>query len=87
MATIYYTVPSECADSYYELETGWQPGECDRYIAEQAADDYHSNHDGWESEWPLGFALHKEEGGPAFASFTVEREAVPEFMATPRESV
>ena len=87
MATIYYTVPSECPESYYKLTTGWKPGECDDYVAELAADDYHTNRDGWESDWPLDFDLHKEEGGPAFASFTVEREAVPEFTAMPRESV
>jgi len=51
--------------------------------AERCADDYHSNHDGWESVWPRTFKLYATEDGPALAAFEVDREARPEFIASP----
>jgi hypothetical protein len=52
-------------------------------IAEQCADDWHSNHDGWEASWPRVFALYASKEGPAIAHMEVERETVAQFMATP----
>jgi hypothetical protein len=49
------------------------------YIAEEAAQDFHSDHDGWEADWPLTIAVMKD--GEVLGKFTVEREAVPEFQA------
>lgn len=50
-------------------------------VAVDAAEDYHSNHDGWESSWPLDITLYETKDGPAIATFEVERETVPEFHA------
>lgn len=50
-------------------------------IADELADDFHSNHDGWEAEWPLELRIYKE--GKEVARFSVEREYEPTF--TPRE--
>ena len=50
-------------------------------IAEQCADDFHSEHDGWEASWPRVFALYRDNKSPAFARFEVEREMVPQFNA------
>lgn len=50
-------------------------------LAEEAADDYHSNHDGWEASWPITFALAATEDGPEVARFEIERETRPEFHA------
>lgn len=52
-------------------------------IAEQCADDWHCNHDGWEASWPRVFSLYRDKTGPSFASFTIEREYEPCFSATP----
>lgn len=52
-----------------------------RWAAEDAASDYHSNHDGWESHWPLTFVIYESEAGPELARFSVDREAAPQFTA------
>jgi len=44
--------------------------------ATEAAEDYHSNHDGWESRWPQKFTVEVEGDR---ATFEVDREAVPTF--------
>lgn len=51
-------------------------------IAEQCAEDWHRNYDGWEAQWPRVFTLFKNKTGPAFAKFEVDRETVPQFNAT-----
>jgi hypothetical protein len=51
-------------------------------LAERCADDWHSNHDGWEASWPRTFVLFRDKTGPAFARFTVDREYAPQFSAT-----
>jgi hypothetical protein len=53
-------------------------------IAEQCAEDWHSNHDGWEASWPRVFSLYRQKTGPSFARFEVERETVPQFNAYAR---
>lgn len=50
-------------------------------LAELAADDFHSHHDGWEYSWPVRIELYGDEDGAAVARFDVERESVPEFTA------
>lgn len=50
------------------------------YIAECAAEDYHSNHDGWESEWPIEFEIFLDD--KSIGKFLVEREYSPSFSAT-----
>lgn len=53
-------------------------------IAEQCAEDWHNNHDGFEAAWPRVFALYRDKKGPAFARFEVELETVPQFNAYAR---
>jgi hypothetical protein len=48
-------------------------------VVTDLADDYHSNHDGWESAWPLEFRIYKH--GVEKARFSIEREYSPEFYA------
>jgi hypothetical protein len=50
-----------------------------RYIAQDAADDYHSNHDGWESSWPIKFTVQLQDGTER--SFNVDRDYDPVFFA------
>ncbi len=52
-------------------------------LAQECAEDYHSNHDGWEASWPLTFALYASKDGPEVGRFEVEREMEPTFMASP----
>lgn len=78
--TIWYRCLTHSEKSFHELQTT-QDG-FDRWMAQEVAADYHSNHDGWEANWPLEFALHETEGGPEMGRFEVEREAEPVFYAS-----
>jgi hypothetical protein len=51
------------------------------WVAEAAAKDFHSNHDGWESDWPLTFAICDIYGN-RLGRAVVDRETVPQFRAT-----
>lgn len=49
-------------------------------LAKYCAEDYHSNHDGWEASWPLNIFLYlSETDSKPVAIFEVEREARPVF--------
>jgi hypothetical protein len=79
--TFWYSTADD--DDYrYKLQphTGYLPD-----VAVFAAEDYHSNHDGWESNWPLLFTIYEGEEGPAVARFEVELESIPQFHAWERD--
>ena len=80
-ANFKYHVSEHDEDSQYELfspHTG--PGDLG-WVAEMAAEDYHSNHDGWEASWPLTFVI-TDMGGNRLGQCLVERETVPQFRAS-----
>ena len=52
-----------------------------QYAAEDAAEDYHGYHDGWESSWPLVFVMLDDELNE-LGRFSVDRESVPQFHAS-----
>lgn len=65
-------------DADYDLsEDTWHDS-----IAEQCAEDWHSNFDGWEASWPRVFLLFADKHSPPFAKFKIEREYDPVFYAT-----
>jgi hypothetical protein len=85
MQTVWYRVIDHCESSYYSIEVA---DSCDvtrpieqESIAERCANDYHSIHDGWESNWPLTFTLHAAEEGQEIARLEIECEAKPTFYA------
>lgn len=83
---IHYRIPSygEEETTCMRLDGDWDvhlPG-TQRYLLEECAEDHFHNHDGWESSWPLVFALHDGENGPEICRYEVEMEAVPQFVAT-----
>ena len=49
-------------------------------IVEDMADDYHTNHDGWEANWPLTFVI-LDEGNHELGRYLVDRETIPSFLA------
>jgi hypothetical protein len=82
MKTIWYSSESDCR---HPLEV---TDRCDmtrpreqKQVAEECAQDFHSNHDGWECRWPREFELFESEDGPAVAKLLIERESVPLFTA------
>jgi len=48
-----------------------------RLVANDLADDYHSNHDGWESKWPIEFRIYKND--ECVWRGEVDREMEPAF--------
>ena len=50
------------------------------YLAQNAAEDYHSNHDGWEASWPLEITLFREDE-TTIGVFDVDRDVEPVFIA------
>lgn len=73
----------------YELvspHAAYMDGDCAddadlEFLAEEAAADFHSEHDGWESSWPLTITLYDGKDGPELGRFIVEREYEPSFSA------
>ena len=53
------------------------------HLAEQCADDWHTNNDGFERAWPRVFSLYVDKSGPAIARFEIDREYEPTFNAVP----
>jgi hypothetical protein len=81
---------------YYVVEDGGGPednfkvpkaGE-DRdltFTARYCAEDYHSNHDGWEASWPLTFVILDEDLNE-LGCFLIDREAIPQFNIVRKDS-
>jgi len=55
-------------------------GDDGEYLAEDAATDYHSNHDGWEASWPVQFAIFTDDG-KLIGKYEVDRDYDPVFSA------
>jgi hypothetical protein len=71
----------------------WQEGYHDNYLegfefkgdpedlvfsAEEFSEIYHNEHDGWESGWPITWAI-SDENGTLLGRVIVERESIPTF--------
>jgi hypothetical protein len=55
--TYWYSTESR-GELRYELSGVIRPL---RDVAVDAAEDFHGNHDGWESVWPLDFLIYESE--------------------------
>ena len=64
-------------DDYFEFESAHDNR---RFVAQDAAKDYHSKHDGWESAWLITIRV-MDDSGLLLGVFEVERVAVLEFYA------
>lgn len=52
------------------------------YLAASAAEDFHSNRDGWEyRNWPIEIFLYEENGITLLGKFSVDRDVEPVFCA------
>lgn len=61
-----------------ELDTNWDDDPA--YVAEECAEDFHSNHDGWEASWPMEFLITLTDGRQV--TCIVYRDTRPEFAAS-----
>lgn len=64
-----------------KLASDWDSGGDLEFLAEEAAADFHSEHDGWEGVWPRTITLYDGKDGAELGQFTVERECEPSFNA------
>lgn len=83
MTNLHYRVIEHCEDSYYKAPK--RAISCDvAWAANRCADDYWSEHDGWES-WDQGealtFALHDGENGKEVGRYAVSYDISPDFSA------
>ncbi len=79
--TVWYCVDDSEPGNGFELAVNDRPPHDWGYIAQECAEDYYHNHDGWESSWPQDVFLRETEYGPIVASFSVHMEAEPQFYA------
>lgn len=71
-------VGTEELEPDYSFNSNWDADDLE-WLAEDAAKDYHSNHDGWEASWPIKLALFKDD--ICLGKFEVELEFEPSFSA------
>ncbi len=70
----------QCHDSRFDFPRGQKTyGGNWGLIADELAEDYNDNHDGWEASWPLELRIYGD--GQEVARFEVEKEMVPSFSA------
>ena len=68
------------AEDAYECDTTWSD-EFPHRVAEDCADDYHSNHDGWECSWPIELVVLSQFANEPLGTFEIDRETTPVFYA------
>lgn len=66
----------------YTLNTHWSIEEDPNYVAEEAALEYHDEHDGFETNWPILIQLF-DENNKSIGIQKVEREFEPVFSSSP----
>lgn len=79
--TIWYCVGDDDPLNGFEFVTFDKPPHDWGCIAQECAEEYYHDHDGWESSWPQDVFLRETEDGPIVASFSVHMEAEPQFYA------
>lgn len=76
-----YSVGHKDFDDTFEIEVKYQNIDYSvEDVAEEAAEDYYHNHDGWDSSWPQIIYVWNEDEEYLGAS-EVEMEAQPHFYA------
>lgn len=80
MATYSYCVVDQCEESRYKFGSSWDR-DSPEYLAEDAADNFHHLHDGWECDWPLTFRVFDTDG-QKIGDFEIDRDMSPVFSAT-----
>lgn len=83
--TCYYRCTSQCEESTYEFsrtDRDWSDDFWKEALLDGVAEDYFSNHDGWESNWPLNFEVFYDQPCTnLIAKGRVDMEAVPTFTS------
>ena len=83
MNTYLYRVPEHCEESIYQVQSvhGTQDQLGCKWIVEQAAENYFSDHDGWDCHWPLTFELLDDDQHVIYRA-EVQLESQPLFIVS-----
>lgn len=68
----------------HKIRTTVKYGENYDGFAQDAAEDYYDNHDGWEASWPLEITVY--DGDECVGVFDAEMEMTPMFIVSERAS-
>jgi len=81
----YYSIPEHDGETRFEIRVAGSYDLKDdaETLAEICAQNYHYHHDGWDTKWPLVVCIYETKESPELGRFSVEREEVPRFSATP----
>ena len=74
-----YTYVVDNGGYHIPIDTDWLEDSAD-YIAEEAAEDYYDNRDGWEDKWPKIISIYKDSR--LLGRFEVDIEYEPTFSAS-----
>ena len=84
----FYSVDTKLVGRDAVIEDGFRvPEEAYPYaalpeiVAQECGEDYHDEHDGWESSWPIKVYLYDGDGEPK-GVFEVFMESQPHFYAS-----
>ena len=80
MAKFKYRRAERGYSSVYEIESNFDDDDAED-VAATAAENFHDQHDGWESSWPITFEI-LDEADISLGSFQVDRELVPHFFVS-----
>lgn len=83
MITYIYSLSDDFDDSFeFESEQELHEDRSDReFLAQLAAEDYHSEHDGWEDSWPITLTIWLADG-TLIGRFEVDRDYEPVFYVS-----
>ena len=74
-----YTIHNESFDNGMLVSSGWSEEDME-WLAEDCAKNYHNQHDGWESSWPITITIYRLDE-TKLGSFEVDRDVEPVFSA------
>lgn len=75
----FYEYSVEPHDERYAFESKFTP-DSKHWLAEDAAEDFFHNHDGWECKWPMVFNVYDDD--KHLGRYSVDVEHQPHFSAT-----
>lgn len=87
ISTTAWTAPQRPAKNHFTYEVDGQrydlfsvfASSAPHWIAEEAGEDFYSNHDGWECSWPMEFTIFEHD--VSIGRFNVSVEFEPRFDA------
>jgi hypothetical protein len=69
----------------FKCKSAFDPEDDPEMVAEDCAQNYHAQHDGWESQWPVDITLLREDGSE-ICTCEVDREEQPVFSAKRKDN-